>query len=139
MARISFSNVGNTPFQNLLGHNPQVLQSWNKLEQVIFSSDTFSSELKEEVRRTLAYLNGCLYCMAKGKPSEYIDDPRVKAAIEFAELFCKKPEGVLDQDIENLQLLFTDSEISELCALISFFSASQKFGAALALTDSCSV
>jgi alkylhydroperoxidase family enzyme len=127
MARISFSNVGNTPFQNLLGHNPQVLQSWNKLEQVIFSSDTFSSELKEEVRRTLAYLNGCLYCMAKGKPSEYIDDPR------------KKPEGVLDQDIENLQLLFTDSEISELCALISFFSASQKFGAALALTDSCSV
>ena len=34
---------------------------------------------------------------------------------------------------------FTDQEIAELCALISFFCASQKFGSSLALMQSCSV
>ncbi len=139
MARLAFSNVGNSPFQRLLGHNPNILKHWNELENAFFSSNTFSHELKEEVRRTLAHLNGCAYCMAKGKPSEHIQDQKIKAAVAFAKLICKNHENILDKDIDSLKQDFTDQEIAELCALISFFCASQKFGSSLALTQSCSI
>jgi alkylhydroperoxidase family enzyme len=137
MARISFSHVGRSPFQNLLGHHPTILECWNALENAFFSSTTFSGEFKEEVRRTLAYLNGCEYCMAKGSPSEHIQDVRTLAAVNFAKRFCHDHRGISDQDIEELKRHFTEPEIAELCALLSFFCASQKFGASLALTPSC--
>lgn len=139
MARISFSEMGSSPFQNLLGHNPLVLSKWNELESAFASSKTFSSELKEEVRRALAHLNGCQYCMAKGKPSERIEDRRTKAAVVFAKLCCENHKNLSDEDLEDLKQNFTEPEIAELCALISFFCASQKFGASLALTESCSL
>ena len=63
MAGISFSQNGLTPFQQLLGHNKGILEKWVSLEDCIYSSDTFSAELKEQVRRTLAFHNGCEYCM----------------------------------------------------------------------------
>lgn len=135
MARIALSEKGNTPFEQLLGHNSNVLESWGNLELTFFKSNTFSDELKEEVRRILAFNNGCQYCMAKGKPSENISDPKILAAVKFADMFCKN--SVDTKEFEKLKSLFKDDEISELCAFISFISASQKFGATLDLQPSC--
>jgi len=135
MAKISFSKEGNTSFEQLLGHNKNVLHNWSSLEDVFFKSNTFSDELKEEVRRTLAFNNGCQYCMAKGNPSENINDSKILAAVKFADMFCKN--SVDDKGFEKLKLFFKDNEISELCAFICFISASQKFGAVLDLQPSC--
>lgn len=54
MERISLSNVGDTKFQKLLGHNPDILHSWSALEDTMYNKGTLSAELKEQVRRTLA-------------------------------------------------------------------------------------
>jgi alkylhydroperoxidase family enzyme len=137
MARISFSKNGNTPFEQLLGYNINVLENWSSLEIAFFKSNTFSYELKEEVRRTLAFNNGCQYCMAKGKPSENIADVKILAAIKFADMFSKN--NIDDREFDKLKSVFKDNEISELCAFICFISASQKFGASLDLQPSCSL
>lgn len=138
MARITFSQQGTTPFQQLMGHNKEVLDKWNSLENTIFQSNTFSAELKEEVRRTLAFNNGCQYCMAKGRPSDLITDSKVLVAVKFADMVSKNTH-IDDKDFNILKEKFTDREISELCALICFISASQKFGALLDLQPSCPI
>lgn len=74
MAKITFSEEGFTPFEKLMGHNKNVMRKWSSLEECFFNSNTFTFELKEEVRRTLAFNNGCQYCMAKGNPSNGITD-----------------------------------------------------------------
>lgn len=61
MAAIVFSKNGNTPFQQLLGHNPEVLKCWSILEKAVFNSGVLDLDLKEEVRRTLAFSNKCHY------------------------------------------------------------------------------
>ena len=80
MEMISFSQNGSTPFQQLLGHNKDILERWTSLEECFYYSNTFSAELKEEVRRTLAFNNGCEYCKAKGVPSNSIIDSRTQMA-----------------------------------------------------------
>ena len=65
MALINYSNIGKTPFQQLLGHNENILKSWNDLANLLSDDGALSKELKEELRRILAQENGCLYCKAK--------------------------------------------------------------------------
>lgn len=45
MARISFSENGQTPFEKLLGHNPEILKHWSNLENVFFTKTNLSPEL----------------------------------------------------------------------------------------------
>jgi alkylhydroperoxidase family enzyme len=137
MPRIELSKEGNTPFEQLLGYNTNVLENWSNLEEVLFKSNTFSDELKEQVRRTLAFNNGCQYCMAKGRPSENIADVKILVAVKFADTFSKN--NIDDREFDKLKSVFKDNEISELCAFICFISASQKFGALLDLQPSCSL
>ena len=61
---------GDTKFQSKLGHNSDILHSWSTLEDTLYNKGTLSAELKEQVRRTLAYGNECPYCMAKGRPDD---------------------------------------------------------------------
>ncbi|HCQ89452.1 MAG TPA: alkylhydroperoxidase, partial [Clostridium sp.] len=49
MERIHFSTEGSTPFEQLLGHNKNILKEWSNLENALFNSNTFSRELKEEI------------------------------------------------------------------------------------------
>lgn len=139
MARISFSSVGNTPFEQLLGHNPEILTRWTDLENSFFTSARLSAELREEVRRTLAYSNGCQYCMAKGKPAEKHSDPQIFKAAEFAKMIAIDHRKITDSDITALADEFSQDEISELCAFICFIIACQKFGAILDLKPTCSI
>lgn len=136
MAKIVFSQAGSTPFQQLLGHNKDILKKWTDLENSIFNSNTFSTELKEEVRRTLAFNNGCQYCMAKGRPSNNISNSKVLTAVKFADMFSKNI-SFDNTHFSALKKEFDDKEISELFALVCFITASQRFGALLDLQPSC--
>lgn len=138
MAIISFSQNGLTPFQQLLGHNKDILKKWASLEDCIFSSNTFSAELKEEVRRTLAFNNGCEYCKAKGAPSKTIMDPRTQLAAHIADMSGKKTH-MSDDEFSAFKKAFTDGELSELLALVCFITACQRFGALLDLAPSCQI
>lgn len=87
MTKIPLSQIGETPFQKLLGHNAKILNSWTMLERDLVEEGILSSDLKEQVRRTLAQSNGCAYCKAKGKPKKNIMDEKMILAIGFADLF----------------------------------------------------
>ena len=96
------------------------------------------SLIKEEVRRALAFLNNCPYCMAKGKPSENLTDKKSRCAVKAAHALSQGEVSV-DEVFEDLKSAFTDKEISELAAYICFISACQESGAFLDLQPSCSI
>lgn len=133
MARIVESNFGETPFQRLLGHNKDVMEGWNQLGDVLEKDGLLTSKLKEQVRRTLAQSNGCAYCRAKGKPDPGKFDEKTSIAAGFAEVFLKQKGDIADSTFDVLRECFTEEEISELCAFISFTTASQYFGAIMKL------
>ncbi|WP_312355695.1 carboxymuconolactone decarboxylase family protein [Aminipila sp.] len=136
MTKIAFSKNGSSPFQQLLGHNDSILKNWTSLEECFYQSHTFTAELKEEVRRTLAFNNGCQYCMARGKPSEKIADLKISMAVEIADKISKRQP--IDK-FDKLKKEFKEEEIAELLAFICFTTASQTFGAILELQPSCSI
>ncbi|OIK15359.1 alkylhydroperoxidase [Bacillus sp. MUM 116] len=133
MARIVESNFGETSFQRLLGHNKDVMEGWSQLGNVIEKDGQLTFELKEQVRRTLAQSNGCEYCKAKGKPDPDKFNEKTSIAVGFAEVFLKQKGDIADSTFDILRECFTEEEISELCAFISFTTASQYFGAMMKL------
>lgn len=133
MARIVESNLGETPFLRLLGHNREVMEGWSHLGNVLEKNDLLSAELKEQVRRTLAQSNGCEYCKAKGKPEHDKFNERISIAVGFSEVFLQQKGNISDSTFNLLRECFTQEEISELCAFISFTTASQYFGAMMEL------
>jgi alkylhydroperoxidase family enzyme len=133
MERINESEFGVTPFQRLLGHNKDVLNGWNQLGEVFEKDMNLSSRLKEQVRRTLAQINGCEYCKAKGKPEPHLFDEKMSIAVGFAEVFLKQKGDISDAQFNVLREYLSDAEISELCSFITFTTASQYFGAIMKL------
>ncbi|WP_137791811.1 carboxymuconolactone decarboxylase family protein [Bacillus sp. E(2018)] len=133
MTRIKEATLGDTPFQRLLGHNEGILMSWTELGDTLDADSRLSAVLKEQVRRTLAQENGCEYCRAKGKPDPDTFDEKISVAVGFAEVFNKQKGNIPDSIFDVLSQHFTDEEISELCAYISFATASQYFGALMKL------
>ncbi|MFV2046337.1 carboxymuconolactone decarboxylase family protein [Metabacillus litoralis] len=135
MARIAESKYGRTSFQKLLGHNKRVMEGWVHLGNELEKDGLLSLELKEQVRRTLAQGNGCEYCKAKGKPEPDKFDEKISVAVGFAEVFLKQKGDISESTFTILRDTFSDNEISELCAFISFATASQYFGAMMKLED----
>ncbi|MCM3162309.1 carboxymuconolactone decarboxylase family protein [Metabacillus litoralis] len=135
MARIAESKYGRTSFQKLLGHNKRVMEGWVHLGNELEKDGLLSLELKEQVRRTLAQGNGCEYCKAKGKPEPDKFDEKISVAVGFAEVFLKQKGDLSESTFTILRDTFSDNEISELCAFISFATASQYFGAMMKLED----
>lgn len=133
MTRINESKFGETPFQKLLGHNKDVLNGWTQLGDILEKDGNLSSQLKEQVRRTLAQSNGCEYCKAKGKPEPHLFNNKISIAVGFAEVFLKQQGDISDATFNVLKEYLSDVEIIELCAFITFTTASQYFGAMLAL------
>lgn len=135
MAKINFSSEETTSFEQLLGYNKEIMKGWTNLEIEFLKSRIFDYKFKEEIRRTLAHNNGCKYCMAKGKPSENIEDSKVLMATKVSDMISRNiplPKEIFD----DLGEVFSEKEISELFALICFFTASQRFGALLELEPS---
>ncbi|MGZ4123328.1 MAG: carboxymuconolactone decarboxylase family protein [Tumebacillaceae bacterium] len=133
MARIAFSSVGATPFEKLVGHNPLIQEKWSQLEAVLFGTSHFGAELKEQVRRTLAFGNGCEYCMDKGRPDDVQTDARISLAVAFAQIINQNHKDIDDRVFDVLRTEFTEEEIAELTALICFITASQMLGAVMDL------
>lgn len=133
MARIIESQFGETPFQRLLGHNRDVMEEWCRLGDQLEKDGLLTSKLKEQVRRTLAQGNGCEYCKAKGKPDPVNFEEKTSIAVGFAEVFLKQKSEIAESSFDVLREFFSEGEISELCAFISFMTASQYFGAMLKL------
>ncbi|MFP3918873.1 carboxymuconolactone decarboxylase family protein [Lysinibacillus telephonicus] len=133
MARIIEAKAGSTPFQRLLGHNKEVMEAWSQLGDTLEKDGHLSSELKEQVRRTLAQSNGCEYCKAKGKPEPEKFNEKISVATGFAEVFLKQKGDIPDSIFNILRECFTEEEISELCAFITFTTAQQYFGAIMKL------
>lgn len=133
MTKIPLSQIGETPFQKLLGHNPKILSSWTRLEKDLIEEGALSSDVKEQVRRTLAQSNGCAYCKAKGKPKKNMMDEKMILATGFADLFIKVKGNIPDSIFLLMNETFTIPEISELCAFITFCTASQYYGAIMNL------
>lgn len=128
MERISLSNVGETKFQQLLGHCPEILHDWSSLEETLYEKGTLSEELKEQVRRTLAFGNECPYCMAKGKPNDIQKIEEIGVAVTLAHVFVHNRSAIDDIMFEVLKQYWSEAEIVELCAYICFITASQQLG-----------
>jgi len=133
MPRIKLAEHGRTKFERLLGHNIEIQGNWSKLGESLNNAGQLSPTLKEQVRRTLAQRNGCEYCRAKGKPDQIQFDEQTAVAVGFAKVFLKMKGEIPSSIIEVLKETFTEAEISELCAFITFMTASQYVGAMLGL------
>lgn len=134
MSHIPLSNIGSSPFEKLMGHAPNILSHWIRLETAFFQSPTFNQSFLEQIRRALAFDNVCLYCMAKaGPPDQNPNDARLNAALRFANKFAIDHKAISDADVQLLRNNFSIQEISELISFCSFISASQRFGAVLGL------
>jgi alkylhydroperoxidase family enzyme len=137
MSYIELSNYGGSPFEKLMGHVPNVLNQWGKLEEAFFQSNTFTPAFLEQVRRTLAFKNLCQYCMLKaGPPDDNPDSVRLAIALKFANKFAIDHTSILKEEIKEMGEHFSNDELVELIAFCSFISASQKFGSCLGLQSS---
>ncbi|MGV0754317.1 carboxymuconolactone decarboxylase family protein [Empedobacter brevis] len=136
MTRIKFSQNGQTAFEKLIGHNPEILEKWNELEETLWNDTSLDNNLLEQIRRAMAFENGCEYCMVKGgKPDFDASQMKTSIAVAFAELFCKDHHSISEAHFMMLREYFSDQKISELCAFIAFVNASQKLGKTLNLTE----
>ena len=136
MTRIKFSNNGNTPFERLIGYNIDFLKKWNDLEDTLWRETLLDQNLLEQVRRTMAFGNGCEYCMVKGgKPDFDKSQMKISTASAFAELFCIDHRSISEAHFDMLGEYFSDREVSELCVFIAFVNASQKLGKTMNLTE----
>jgi hypothetical protein len=61
MARVSYTSAASSPFRQLLGHNPELLEAFSTLSGTVASKLSLPPDLKEEVRASLAVFNGCRY------------------------------------------------------------------------------
>ena len=137
MSHIKLSNYGESPFEKLMGHAPEVLDQWEKLEEVFFRSKVFTSEFLEQIRRALAFKNLCQYCMLKaGPPEENPESARLAIALKFANKFAIDHTSLSKKEIQEMEHYFTHNELIELIAFCSFITASQKFGSCLGLQSS---
>lgn len=137
MSYMELSNYGASPFEQLMGHVPEILDQWSQLEEAFFKSNTFSHEFLEQIRRALAFKNLCQYCMLKaGPPDQNPESARLNSALRFANKFAIDHITITKNEIQEMNELFSNTELIELIAFCSFITASQKFGSCLGLQSS---
>lgn len=126
---IELSDIGNTPFEKLLGHNPEVLNNWINLESRLFKNNSLNPLLLEQVRRALAYENECEYCLLKaGKPSFKEEKRHIVEAVAFAQQYAINHKTIDQNHFNRLRQHFNTQQISELCAFNGFMTSCQQFG-----------
>ena len=128
-----------TPFQQLFAFNASVQQLWTSLGETLEGAGFLSAELKEQVRRTLAQENGCMYCKAKGKPNPASFDEKTAVCTAYAEAFLQSKGKTSPNVTKVLEQYLSQEEIHELLAFICFTTASQYMGALMQLQPSSSI
>ncbi len=66
-------------------------------------------------------------------PDEVHRDNRTRAAVAFTRKFIKDHHSITDEDFFKLRTIFSEEELSALCAYISFIGGANKFGAVVGL------
>ena len=118
-----------TPFQKLLNFNPTIQRLWGNISEELEKDNYLSAQLKEEVRKTLAQSNGCLYCKAKGKPDPQSYDEKTAVCTGYTEVFLQS-KGQTSPSVTNvLNKYLSKEEKDELLTFICFITASQYLGA----------
>jgi len=134
MSRIPESDVGETPYERIMGHAPHVLAPWLELEGIFFRRSILPAELLEQVRRTLAQGHGCEYCLAKsGPPDDRHAALRTSLAVGLAQVFASGHRNIDDALIETMRQHFSDAELVELVAFMGFMWAGGAFGQVLGI------
>ncbi len=134
MARIQGkTNVPGSEFRQIMALRPDIAKPWNALDEAMRFSGVVDAGLKEEVRRMVAQHSGCAFCASLGAPMGHYDDPRWAAAVAFGKAVATNPTDVPDADWQALKEHFSDEEIVELTAWITFMFASEMVGAVMKL------
>lgn len=133
-ARLPLSDIGSTNYERVMGHAPHILGPWSELEEAFFQRSLLPSSLLEQVRRTLADGHGCEYCKAKGgPPNPDQSELRTSMAVAFAQAYVADHRDISDPQIEILRQSFSDAEVVELVAFVSFMWAGGTFGKVLGI------
>jgi alkylhydroperoxidase family enzyme len=118
----------------VLGHRPEILAAFGRLDAAARFHGLLPAELKESVRRATACEVGCAYCESLGRYEANPEDRRETLAVAYARSIAQDPGSVTDEQVDELRSEFEEAEIVELTAFICFVSvAGQMFGAALGL------
>lgn len=138
-AYLPLSDTGTTNYERVMGHAPHVLAPWSALEDTFFTRALLPPELLEQVRRTLAQGHGCAYCQAKaGPPDRSQAALRTSLAVAYAEAFAADHRAIEASQIEMLRESFSDAELVELVAFVSFMWAGGTFGKVLGIQPATS-
>jgi alkylhydroperoxidase family enzyme len=133
-AHIPLSDVGTTNYERVMGHAPHVLGPWATLEQAFFERSILPTDLLEQVRRTLTLGHGCAYCQAKaGPPDDRHAVLRTSLAVALAQTFAADHKAIDKSQVDILRETFSDAELVELVAFISFMWAGGTFGKILGI------
>ena len=122
-----------TPFQQLFNFNPSIQNQWALLGDTPEKDGYLSSQLKEQVRKTLAQKNGCQYCKAKGMPDPSIYGEKTTVCTAYAEAFLHSKGQLSPKVTEVLNDYLSKEERDELIVFICFTTASQYIGALMQL------
>ncbi len=134
MARVPDSTLGTTPYERVLGHAPHIYAPWVRLEEAFFARSILPADLLEQVRRTLALGHGCEYCQAKGGPPDRSQaSENASLAVGLAQMFAAGHRDIDDAVLQRLRGVFTDAELVELVAFMSFMWAGGAFGSVLGI------
>jgi alkylhydroperoxidase family enzyme len=121
-------------YLRVLAHRPEIVEKWSELSRVLRFSGSLPPELKEELRRTTAPVVGCRFCASFGDPKAAHDDPREALAVRLARTVADDPKLVDDALWDELHATFSEAEIVELVATISFLLVgAQTFGAVMGI------
>jgi alkylhydroperoxidase family enzyme len=123
-----------SPYLRVLARVPGFAEKWTVASRELRFGGSVPPELKEEVRRSTAPIVGCQFCASFGDPKAVHDDPREEVAVRLARTIAEDPKLVDDALFDELRSLFSDDEIVELVAHISFvLVGGQTFGAVLGI------
>ena len=133
-AHLPLSTLGTTNYELVMGHAPHVLGPWSALEETFFTRSLLPADLLEQVRRTLALGHGCAYCQAKaGPPDRSHASLRTSLAVAYAEAFAADHRAIEASQVQMLREHFSDAELVELVAFVSFMWAGGSFGKVLGI------
>lgn len=133
MTRLEQASRAGTPYYNIMDHRKDISSKWMEMDEFLRFGGTLDSDLKEEVRRTVAQQSGCKFCASLGEPQPHYDDARVAAAVRFGTSVAQSPTGVSDAVFDDLREHFNAAEIVELSCWIAFMYGAEMFGSLMNL------